>query len=69
MSDRSAKAFGGGERRPPYTAANLACSFCGKCRDQVRNMVAGPTWHVAICDECVGLCSEIFAEGLEEPRG
>jgi ATP-dependent Clp protease ATP-binding subunit ClpX len=46
--------------------ADLSCSFCGKRRDQVKDMVAGPTWHVAICDECVKLCTEIFAEHLQE---
>jgi ATP-dependent protease Clp ATPase subunit len=30
-------------------------------------MVAGPTWHVAICNECVELCTEIFAEDDEPP--
>jgi ATP-dependent Clp protease ATP-binding subunit ClpX len=39
----------------------LRCSFCGKRGDQVKDMVAGPR-HVAICSECVELCTEIFAE-------
>jgi ATP-dependent Clp protease ATP-binding subunit ClpX len=37
-----------------------ACSFCGKRRDQVRKLIAGP--GVWICNECVVLCVEILAE-------
>ncbi len=37
-----------------------SCSFCGKRRDQVRKLIAGP--GVRICDECVALCVEILAE-------
>lgn len=46
--------------------ANLRCSFCGKSRDQVRKLIAGPT--VYICDECVGLCNEIISEDWQETR-
>ena len=45
---------------------NLRCSFCGKSRDQVRKLIAGPT--VYICDECVGLCNEIMAEEWQETK-
>ena len=34
------------------------CSFCGKGEDKVRRLVAGP--GVFICDQCVGLCSEVL---------
>ena len=46
--------------------ANLRCSFCGKSRDQVRKLIAGPT--VYICDECVRLCNEIMAEEWQEGK-
>ncbi len=46
--------------------ANLRCSFCGKTRDQVRKLIAGPT--IYICDECVGLCNEIMAEECQEVK-
>lgn len=46
--------------------ANLRCSFCGKSREQVRKLIAGPT--VYICDECVGLCNEIMAEEWQETK-
>ena len=32
------------------------CSFCGKGKDSVRRLVAGP--GVFICDQCVLLCNE-----------
>jgi ClpX C4-type zinc finger len=36
------------------------CSFCGKRRDQVKKLVAGP--GVYICDQCIALCNEVIAE-------
>jgi ATP-dependent Clp protease ATP-binding subunit ClpX len=45
----------------------LRCSFCGKSRDEVKKLIAGPT--VYICDECIDLCNEIIAEEWEEDRG
>ncbi len=44
----------------------LRCSFCGKNRDEVRKLIAGPT--VYICDECIDLCNDIIAEEWEEER-
>lgn len=41
-------------RAPEY------CSFCGKTRDEVRKLVAGPS--VFICDECVTLAHEIIKD-------
>lgn len=40
----------------------LYCSFCGKEKDEVGYLVAGPT--VFICNECVELCREIGQEQL-----
>ena len=39
----------------------IRCSFCGKTEDQVRKLIAGPD-GVYICDECIGICSEIMEE-------
>jgi len=36
------------------------CSFCGKPNTEVQRLVAGP--GVYICNECVGLCSDILAQ-------
>ena len=39
---------------------NLCCSFCGKGKDEVKKLIAGPT--VFICNECVGLCLDIVKQ-------
>jgi len=36
----------------------LRCSFCGKDKDEVDRLIAGP--GVFICEECVGLCDEVL---------
>lgn len=36
------------------------CAFCGKPKDEVKRLVAGPA--VMICDECIALCGTIMAE-------
>ncbi len=42
---------------PPH----YACSFCGKGREEVEHLIAGPQ-GVYICNECVTLCNAILAE-------
>lgn len=42
----------------------VRCSFCGKTQENVKRIIAGP--GVYICDECVGLCSNIIEEEFEE---
>jgi hypothetical protein len=42
----------------PSTSTLLCCSFCGKSQYDVSKLIAGPT--VFICDECVGLCTDII---------
>jgi hypothetical protein len=39
--------------------AGTACSFCRKPPEAVARLVAGP--GVFICNECVGLCTELCA--------
>jgi ATP-dependent Clp protease ATP-binding subunit ClpX len=34
------------------------CSFCAKRAADVKKLIAGPS--VYICDECVGLCTDIL---------
>jgi len=38
----------------------LSCSFCGKGREDIWRLIAGP--EVYICDECVSLCADIMIE-------
>jgi ClpX C4-type zinc finger protein len=52
---------------PRISLAAVRCSFCGKRGDEVRSIVAGPTPAVAICGECVAVCSEIIAEECGGP--
>jgi ClpX C4-type zinc finger len=51
----------GRERDMARKSQRLCCSFCGKSRDHVRRLIAGPN-GVYICDECVTLCNEIIAD-------
>ncbi|MGI6056530.1 MAG: ATP-dependent Clp protease ATP-binding subunit ClpX [Bilifractor sp.] len=44
----------------------IRCSFCGKTEDQVRKLIAGPG-GAYICDECIGICSEIIDEQFRTP--
>jgi ATP-dependent Clp protease ATP-binding subunit ClpX len=47
--------------------SEIACSFCGKRREDVRRLVSGP--GVYICDECIEQCSAIIAEAWDaEPE-
>ncbi len=41
-------------------SSNLCCSFCGKHQNEVKKLIAGPT--VFVCNECVGLCTDILRE-------
>jgi ClpX C4-type zinc finger/Glyoxalase superfamily protein len=60
---------------PSPASSLLHCSFCGKSQHEVTKLIAGPT--VFICDECVGLCTDIilgngdpaFYIGAEEGLG
>ena len=38
------------------------CSFCGKPRSLVHDMVEGPGGSVRICDQCVSLCSIMMSK-------
>ena len=41
-------------------SSDLCCSFCGKHQNEVKKLIAGPT--VFVCNECVGLCTDILRE-------
>ncbi len=40
---------------------HLFCSFCGKPKEAVKRLVAGPN-GVYICDECIEICREVMLE-------
>jgi ClpX C4-type zinc finger len=56
-------AMGAGSRVAPAKFVNgtMRCSFCGKSKDRVEKLIAGP--GVFICDQCVAICSDIVAKG------
>jgi ATP-dependent Clp protease ATP-binding subunit ClpX len=49
---------------PRGSSSQECCTFCGKARHRVQNLVAGPP-GVNICNECVDICNTIL---LEESR-
>ena len=51
---------GGGDAK-----STLSCSFCGKSKDQVSRLIAGP--KAFICDECIELCVSILRDFSESP--
>ena len=46
-------------------AIQVRCSFCAKPSSEVEKVIAGP--GVYICNECVGLCSEILRAEKGKP--
>lgn len=48
------------------TFDKVRCNFCGKQRNEVKKLIAGP--GVYICNECVALCNEIVQEDLQQRR-
>ena len=46
-------------RKIRYLKAHESCSFCGRGKDQVSHMIAGPSGM--ICDACIGACSELLS--------
>jgi ClpX C4-type zinc finger len=50
------------QRMPRRGRGRCVARSAAKTRAHVRSMVAGPTSDVAICDQCVDLCVEIFSE-------
>lgn len=45
----------------------LYCSFCGKSQEEVKKLIAGPSAY--ICDECIGLCTDLVDDELEANGG
>ncbi len=61
QSDTPKRAFIDGP--PPH----YACSFCGRGREEVEHLIAGPQ-GVYICNECVALCNTILTEKEDPPE-
>jgi hypothetical protein len=55
------------EGQATAAAVQVRCSFCGKASSQVEKVIAGP--GVYICNECVGLCTDILRAEAETEQG
>ncbi len=55
------------ETQDTATAVQVRCSFCAKPSTEVEKVIAGP--GVYICNECVGLCSDILGTERSRPAG
>ena len=44
----------------------IYCSFCGKNKNEVFKMIAGPS--VFICNECIALCQDILNDEIAKSK-
>jgi ATP-dependent Clp protease ATP-binding subunit ClpX len=59
--------FRGFSRRKTKSPKGPECSFCGKAKEEVKRLIAGP--EVYICNECIELSSDLINEELTKtPR-
>ncbi len=42
------------------TRVDRRCAFCGRSRNEVKKLIAGPTAY--ICDRCVGVCRQLLTD-------
>jgi len=42
---------------------DIRCSFCGKSQRSAKKLISGPN-GIYICDECIGICSDIIDDEL-----
>jgi ATP-dependent Clp protease ATP-binding subunit ClpX len=53
------------EAQAAAAAIQVRCSFCAKPSSEVQKVIAGP--GVYICNQCVGLCSDILRDEQRKP--
>jgi len=54
---------------PPPIPCDFHCSFCGLPRSDTRRLIAGPGPNGPyICESCVRLCAEMFADQEQGPH-
>jgi ClpX C4-type zinc finger len=51
-----------GRRRRARTAEEVACTWCGKPRSEVKKLLASNDAH--ICNECIALCADVLESEL-----
>ena len=42
---------------------DIFCSFCGRFKDEVGKMIAGPN-GIFICEDCIDVCNKVILEDL-----
>ena len=42
---------------------DIFCSFCGRYKDEVGKLIAGPN-GIFICEDCIDICNKIILEDL-----
>ena len=45
------------------SSQDIFCSFCGRYKDEVNKIIAGPN-GIFICDECIDTCNRIILEDI-----
>ena len=55
------------DRKAGRVSPGEKCSFCGKAKEEVKKLIAGP--EVYICNECIELSNNLIVEELTKvPR-
>lgn len=52
-------------RKTSGKSTDIFCSFCGRFKDEVGKIIAGPN-GIYICDDCIDLCNRIILEDIME---
>jgi hypothetical protein len=60
--ERVDKLLGTTRPRSMTGTPGLACTWCGKQREQVKKILSGPVAH--ICNECVALCANFMEDEI-----
>lgn len=50
-------------RKKDETEHDIFCSFCGRFKDEVGKIIAGPN-GIFICDDCIDICNKIILEDI-----
>ncbi len=50
------------DRKAGRVSPGEKCSFCGKAKEEVKKLIAGP--EVYICNECIELSSDLITQEL-----
>ncbi len=47
---------------------NQKCSFCGKQKEETRELITGPDGGACICDECIEICKSMLDDALKNSQ-